>query len=1313
MSSDIYYKNYQDLDFDKTLNKLEFSMHKSENKRKHVYQEPSQLLMRNFISKNTIYDNILLYHNVGVGKCHAKDTPIIMYDGNIKKVQDIKIGDLIMGDDSQPRKVLSLARGTDAMYDVIPTKGEKYRVNEEHILCLKASGYPSFNFSKINSNFNIQWIENNKFHSKSFSFNKNNKIDKKLEAEQFYKSITNEQILEISIKDYIKLSETKKKLLKGYKVPINFSEKQIPIDPYMIGYWLGDGGSRGACITSQESTVLHYFVHNLGQYNLYLTKLQSKYCYGISGLTGKKHSNIFLTTLKNLNMINNKHIPIIYKCNSRENRLKLLAGLIDSDGYCTRGGFELVQSIEHEKLIDDVIYLARSLGFACYKTKKSTSWTYNGIKKYSYAWRIFISGKGIEEIPTLIPRKTPNPRRQKKDVLVTGITVEYVNQDNYYGFTLDGNCRYVMGDFTVTHNTCTAITIAEGFKEYIHNIGKKIFVLVKNKNIQQNFIDELLSKCTYDEYLIEGETSDIDILNAKKNINKYYQFMTYGTFVNKVLGAKEFIKDEFGKNTKKVKKINGIVQRKPIQDAIQNLNNTVVIVDEVHNITNNDTYTSLFKVLSNSYNYRLVLLTATPIYDNPKEIFELSNLLNINEPKLQLPTRDKLFEGKEPFLIKEKSEYINTSALKGGIIKITDKGLTALKTSLYGKVSYLKANTETNPSSSIIGQPLIENQIGTTNIVYCEMSKYQYKIYLNALKTDLNKDSKFDISSAIQNIESEENTLENEIISKTNSLYKNTSDASTMSYPNSEYGKTGFLNIFNKSGTSYSLKKEFKNVLTTDLQQYSNKLYTLLQNINKSTSGNIFIYSNYVSYGGTSLIKQLLLANGFVEFSSKSNFKEYKSFIVFDESTNIIRREKFKNIFNSEDNKDGKFIRIIIGSPIISEGITLKGVRQVHILEPYWNMSKINQIIGRAIRNYSHHFLEPSDRTVEIYKYVSVYKSSNEKLDTKKLENFFIDLEKYILCEEKDRSNKIIERLLKTLSFDCVFNYTRNKITDNQSNTPECDYTDCEYQCLINPTETSIDKSTYNMYISFFEQFDIHFILDVIRNLFKTYFVWSLDDIIKKIHHLEPLITEEAIYTTLNYIVQNRINMIDKYDREGFIINKGPYYIFNESNLDIESSLYSKILDFSVNKNKYTLEEFTKQVLDKNLFKKPEDKVKSKEKSKQILTENILSKEDIEYNQNIENTWDIYGTYRSKKMKADKWEHKYGALDNKFRLNIKSDIDSDQRKVTTGKWIGSYNISELRNIAIKLGIPIIESWQKEDFGEAIENFLKENNRIIR
>ena len=1323
--SDTYYKD----DISNILNKEEFVNNSSDKKKNFLHQEPSQILLRNYISKVTPYENILIYHDVGVGKCHEKDALILMYDGTIKKVQDITIGEYLMGDDSNPRKVLSLARGTDMMYDIIPTKGDKYTVNKEHILCLKVSGFPRFSYSLPNNNYNIQWVEDNKYHSKTFTHNTKNKNEKKEQADNFFKSIKNEQILEISVKDYLNLSNTKKENLKGYRSGVNFDYVQVPFDPYIIGYWLGDGTTRESSITTQDSTVLYYMHQNLSKSNLYLSKRQSSYTYGITG-NGKYNGNIFLTTLKNLNLINNKHIPDIYKCNDRKIRLQILAGILDADGHYIHNSFELTQSIKHEKLIDDIIYLVRSLGFACYKKKKNTSWTYKGVKKTAEAWRIIISGKGIEDIPTVIPRKKATIRKQIKDVLVTGITVKPVGINDYYGFTLNGNCRYLMGDFTVTHNTCSSITIAEGFKEYINNMGKRVFVLVKNKNIQNNFIDELLSKCTGDDYIDETELKKVegsrlaksiaeennkDIMKrARSSILENYQFSTYGTFVNRVLGSKIYEKDDLGQSTKKLQRDSeGNVRRKITRDQIKSLNNTVIIVDEAHNIIGNDAYDALFKILSNSYNYKIILLTATPMTDNPSAIFELSNLLNIKNQSLQLPIRKKLFEkdvSGNSFLIKESSKNLYKNGLKGGVIRITESGLDAIKKSIIGKVSYLKANTKTNPRTIVMGDPVYEKSY--FNIVFCEMSDYQYSIYKDALNTDTKTYTSIDFSNSISNIQQEENLLEEESISKTNSLYKNSSDASTIVYPEETYGKVGFQ--------KFLMAQKYKtNILTKDLSKYSCKLYSLLENINKrEKDGKVFIYSNYVDFGGTTLIKTLLLENKYYEYPSR---KEYRSFVVFDGKTSINDRERFKRIFNSPENKNGKLIRIIIGSPMISEGITLKEVRQVHILEPSWNMSSINQIIGRAVRNYSHHLLKPEERNVEIYKYASVYKDT-----------FSIDKEKYILCEEKDKSNKVVERLLKISSFDCFLNKSRNIIQNGINGSAECDYTECEYKCDVLPSETIVDndKSTYNLHVSFFDHYDIKFIINKIAELFKKDFIWSLDDIISIIHSFEPVINLEAIYTALNSIVGEKMYFVDKYNRGGFIINKGPYYIFNSFDIDIDSSLYSKILDFSIEKNKYTLNDFVKKIFDK---KSIDDKKIKEQKIIKVNkdTTNLMTLADIEYNENIQKTFKIYGTYRKSKIpKIDTWEHKYGSKDDVFRIVDEREIKDDKkdaREEMTGKAATSYKVEDLIQITQfldpddkvwdkikeKLDLKDKKKLQKVDYAKIIETFLKDNNRILK
>jgi hypothetical protein len=422
-------------------------------------------------------NNLLILGSGGVGKCLKFDTPIIMFDGTIKKVQDIQEGELLMGDDSTPRKVLKTTSGRDIMYEVKNVKGESYVVNSHHILSLKYSNKKSICDRKTKNDYSVRWFNNKtiKVETKCFSYKNKNKEEVFKQSTQFLKSIIEDRYVDIPIKNYIELKSIKK-YLNGYFASIDFQEKTLKLDPYMIGFWLGDGTSNISAITTQDSTIIKYFKTNLEQYKCYL-QFSNNMCYRINGNgIANKGCNYFLNILKEYNLINNKHIPLIYKCNSRENRLKLLAGLLDSDGNLdkSKASYEFTQGLEHEQIIDDVIYLCRSLGFACYKNKKQTSWTYKGIKKQGEAWRICISGKGIEEIPVLCPRKKASPRTQIKDVLVSGITVTKLDEDDYYGFELDGNHRFVLGNFIVTHNSHLIKTMEEYVKTNHQN--KKMYL---------------------------------------------------------------------------------------------------------------------------------------------------------------------------------------------------------------------------------------------------------------------------------------------------------------------------------------------------------------------------------------------------------------------------------------------------------------------------------------------------------------------------------------------------------------------------------------------------------------------------------------------------------------------------------------------------------------------------------------------------------------------------------------------------------------------------------------------------------------------
>ena len=604
---------------------------------------PTQNFVRHYFQPDSVYKGLALFHSVGTGKCHAKDTPILMYDGSIKNVQDIEVGELLMGDDSSPREVLSLASGEDDMYDIIPNKGDKYTVNSEHILCL----YPTklgVVFVKKENNYYAKYIDNKSYKIVSKSFKTKEEGNKFLEDKQ--------KVIEITVNDYLKLPINTKNQLKGYRVGVDFSAKEVEFDPYIIGYWLGDGSKRDTVISCQDSAVLYYINKEVQKYNLMLN-YYSNYDYRITSYDNK--SNILNRILKKLDLINNKHIPNIYKCNSREIRLKLLAGLIDSDGHYDKksGNYEFTQ--KNEKLMDDVIYLARSLGFSCYKKVKKTTWTYKEEKKIGSAFRIFINGKGIEEIPCLIPRKIAQERKQIKNLLYTGIDVKYVNRDKYYGFTLDGNSRYLLGDFTVTHNTCSSIAIASTSWE---QKGYTILYVTRHtlkSDVYKNMFKEVCSLVVKDK--IEKKELELPLKKGPKNYltNQWIEPISFKQFSNLCEGKNELYRE--------------MVKRNGAKDPLRK---TLVVLDEAHKLFANDVIGSekpntkvIIDTIAKSYKLsgndsaRVLLMTATPYTSDPMDFIKLMNI--IREEDEQFPSdfkefSDEYLDDEGRFSIKSKKE---------------------------------------------------------------------------------------------------------------------------------------------------------------------------------------------------------------------------------------------------------------------------------------------------------------------------------------------------------------------------------------------------------------------------------------------------------------------------------------------------------------------------------------------------------------------------------------------------------------------------------------------------------------------------------
>src|SRR5262249_20559183 len=148
--------------------------------------------------------------------------------------------------------------------------------------------------------------------------------------------------------------------------------------------------------------------------------------------------NPLLNALRAHDLIRNKHIPHAFLTANRESRLQVLAGLLDTDGYLHAGTFEI--ATQYDQLATDILFLARSLGLAAYdsvRTKRNQS----GYKREYHI--ITISGD-LSVIPTRVARRQASAREQKKDVLVSGISVDAIGEGEYFGFSLDGDHLFLL-----------------------------------------------------------------------------------------------------------------------------------------------------------------------------------------------------------------------------------------------------------------------------------------------------------------------------------------------------------------------------------------------------------------------------------------------------------------------------------------------------------------------------------------------------------------------------------------------------------------------------------------------------------------------------------------------------------------------------------------------------------------------------------------------------------------------------------------------------------------------------------------------------
>jgi len=399
-----------------------------------------------------------------------------------------------------------------------------------------------------------------------------------------------------------------------------------------------------------------------------------------------------------------------------------------------------------------------------------------------------------------------------------------------------------------------------------------------------------------------------------------------------------------------------------------NLHNSLLIIDEIQNLISEtgSYYTELKKIIKKSDNtLRIVLLSATPMFDKPSEIALTINLL---KPVQKLPTGVN-FE--KTFIKKTK---------KGDEYAFTAKNLDKFEKLIKGYISYYR------------GAPPYTFPSMTVKYVRCEMGNFQYSAYKSVLNNEGGYPAK--VKKRLVNVDN-----------LPNNFFIGTRYVSNVVFPNKLVDDKGF--------------KSFEgNAILKNLKKYSTKFSKIMKKL--KSRGKHFLYSAFKEYAGIKSMARVLDTFGYKNYVIHGPGKKRYAIWSGDEDTSV--KDEIRNVFNNINNLNGEKIKIILGSPSIKEGVSLKAVRYVHIVETYWNQSRIDQIIGRASRFCSHQDLPEEMRNVKVYIYIATHISKNED----KPEERTIDQYIKTLSDNKNKIVKLFEKCLKESAVDCYLNKNLN-----------------------------------------------------------------------------------------------------------------------------------------------------------------------------------------------------------------------------------------------------------------------------------------------
>ena len=854
-----------------------------------------------------------------------------------------------------------------------------------------------------------------------------------------------------------------------------------------------------------------------------------------------------------------------------------------------------------------------------------------------------------------------------------------------------------------TGKTCSSIGIGEEMRSYMRQTGiKQRIIVVAAPNVQANYKLQLfderrlyqkdglwhIDSCNGNTFIKEVNPTNLKdvsreklISQIKTIINQYYVFMGYVELANYI--RKKVVVESTGFSTEEKKKME-------LQNMRRFFNNRLIIIDEVHNIRladdNKDDKTGklLMKLAKHCNNMRLLLLSATPMYNSYSEIIWLTNLMNANDKRGLIQTNE-VFEQDGSF-VKEKKDD------KGQLVQ--ESGEDLLRRKLIGYISYIRGEnpytfpyriypnvfaldkTFHEPSGAVgnlvkAGQALIGNdskqfklpttQLNGKNIEHplqnmplyiTKVGSYQnnaYNLVIRSMKKDI-EGNKIDFDEMdrfgfrrlqtpleVLNIVYPSELLDEQIkkgqletseeeISETD---ENKDPRATM------VGKRGMNSVMNyldeshkkiprKYNFSYKpeVQKKYGRIFSqSELAKYSAKIHEICETIRKS-EGIILIYSQYID-GGVVPIALALEEMGFTRFGTSEytkplfetppvepldsvtmkpksevsgDFNQAKYVMITgDKSYSPQNAQDIKHVTNP-NNKNGEKIKVVLISKAGSEGLDFKCIRQIHILEPWYNTNRIEQIIGRGVRNLSHCLLPFEKRNVEIYMYGTCLENETEEAT---------DVYIYRLAKKKAEQIGRVTRLLKETAVDCLLNIGQSNFTEaklrslasNQNiklvlsngkqeidfsigDSPHshiCDYMeDCDYKCN-KKTNKVPEKPREEMYNNDYLQTNNGKLMKRIRDIYrddkKGEHFYELTELIDMINITKQYPIEQIYSALQNFLKNKNEYIIDKWGRRGNLINKGNIYAFQPVEItDDQISVFERKVPIDYKRTKLVME---------------------------------------------------------------------------------------------------------------------------------------------